>query len=436
MCPVNLLHANDRPGTYPASYYAATATPLAPFPALAGDTRADLCIVGGGYTGLSAALHAARSGLSVVLLEAHRMGFGASGRNGGQVGSGQRLDQDDLERRAGKVRARAMWDMGEDAKGLVRDLILRHAMPVTFRPGIAHACHTEAEVTHSRRVAEKLARDYGYARIAPLDRPAIRALIGSRAFAGGDVDRGAGHIHPLNFALGLAKAASEAGAALLEESEVLRIDPGAKPVVHTASGRVTCDHVILAGNGYLGALDGTVAARVMPVNNYIVATEPLGDAAKDILSEPIAVADTKFVVNYWRLSDDGRLLFGGGENYRYRFADIVKVTRRPMLAIYPQLAEARIDFAWGGTLAITTNRMPAFLRPAPNVLSASGYSGHGVAMATMAGKLMAEAVAGRAAGFDLLAGLPQMSFPGGATLRYPLLVAAMTWYAMRDRLGV
>ncbi|MDR7126057.1 FAD-binding oxidoreductase [Pseudotabrizicola sp. 4114] len=433
---MNLLHANDRTGEYPPSYYAATATPLAPFPTLTGQTRADVCIIGGGYTGLSAALHLAEAGLDVVLLEAHRMGFGASGRNGGQVGSGQRQDQDWLEATVGYEHARRLWDMGEDAKALVRGLIDRHATPVTFHPGIAHACRSASEVRHAHAYAEKLARDYGYDQIQPLDRAEMRAIIGSDAYHGGDLDMGAGHLHPLNFALGLAKATAEAGARLFERSEVHHIAHGDKPVVRTASGHVTCDHVILAGNGYLGGLDRKIAARVMPINNFILATEPLGDRAAGVLSQPIAVADTKFVVNYWRLSEDNRLLFGGGESYGYRFPDVVKTVMKPMLEVYPQLRDVRVDYAWGGTLAITMNRMPCFARPAPNVLSASGYSGHGVAMATLAGKMMAQAVQGQASGFDLMERLPQPRFPGGAALRWPLLVAAMTWYSLRDRLGV
>ena len=433
---MNLLHANDRAGEYPPSYYAATATPLDPFPTLKGQTRADVCIIGGGYTGLSAALHLAQAGLDVVLLEAHRMGFGASGRNGGQVGSGQRQDQDWLEQTVGYEHARRLWDMAEDAKALVRGLIDRHTMPVTFHTGIAHACRSAAEARHAHAYAEKLQRDYGYTQIEALNRDQMRAIIGSDAYHGGDLDHGAGHLHPLNFALGLAKAAADAGARLFERAEVHHITHGDKPVVRTASGQVTCDHVILAGNGYLGGLDRKVAARVMPINNFILATEPLGGRAAGVLSRPIAVADTKFVVNYWRLSEDNRLLFGGGESYGYRFPDVVKTVMKPMLEVYPQLRDVRVDFAWGGTLAITMNRMPCFVRTAPNVLSASGYSGHGVAMATLAGKMMAQAVQGQANGFDLMARLPQPRFPGGAALRWPLLVAAMTWYSMRDRLGV
>jgi gamma-glutamylputrescine oxidase len=269
-----------------------------------------------------------------------------------------------------------------------------------------------------------------------MDRAGIRALIGSDAFRGGEIDRGAGHLHPLNYALGLAQAAAAAGVQICENTLVHAVEDGAKPVVRAAQGHVLADHVILAANGYLGGLNPKVAARVMPINNFIVATEPLGARAQEVLAEPVAVADSRFVVNYWRLSEDGRLLFGGGESYGYRFPDILRTVRKPMLQIYPQLADVRIDYAWGGTLAITMNRMPCFTRPSAHVLSASGYSGHGVAMATLAGKVLAEAVAGQAERFDVMASVPQASFPGGAALRWPFLVLAMVWYSMRDRLGV
>ncbi len=432
---MNLLHVNDRAGEYPPSWYAATATPFAPLHVLDGEVQADVCIIGGGYTGLSAALHLAQKGYSVVLLEAHRMGFGASGRNGGQVGSGQRQDQDWLKAELGREATHRLWDMAEEAKGLVKSLIRDHAMPVTFHSGVAAACWRDAEVKAALTYAEMLERDYGYKHLERLDGAGIGRLIGSTAFKGGVLDRDAGHVHPLNYALGLAKAAGDAGARLFERSEVTAIEPGAKPLVRTAKGLVRAGQVILACNGYLGGLNPKVAARVMPINNFIVATEPLGDAARDILSEPVAVADTKFVVNYWRLSEDNRLLFGGGETYGYRFPDIVKTVRKPMLAIYPQLADAKIDYAWGGTLAITMNRMPCFTRPAQNVLSASGYSGHGVALATLAGRVLAEAVAGQNERFDVMASISHTDFPGGPALRWPLLLLAMTWYSLRDRLG-
>jgi gamma-glutamylputrescine oxidase len=371
------------------------ATPLDPFAPLRGEVRADVCRGRGRiHRPVGGAAPCRKAGLSVVLLEAHRVGFGASGRNGGQVGSGQRQDQDWIEK------------------------------------------YTDAEVDHARAYADHLATRYNYTRTEVLDRPGIRHLIGSDRFSGGALDHGAGHIHPLNFAIGLAKAASAAGVRIHEESEVLSFTPGPKATLKTAQGSVTADHVILAGNGYIGGLEPSYPSRVMPINNFIIATEPLGDRAKDVLAEPIAVADSNFVVNYWRLSDDNRLLFGGGESYGYRFPDILKTVRAPMLKIYPQLADVKITHAWGGTLAITMNRMPALMRPHPNVLAGSACSGHGVALSTLTGKLLAETVTGNAEGYDLLASVPQPRFPGGAALRWPLLVLAMTWYSMRDRLGL
>ena len=431
---MNLLHVNDTAGEYPPSYYAATRADFAPCPAVKGEVRADVCVVGAGYTGLSAALHLAQKGLSVVVLEAHRVGFGASGRNGGQVGSGQRQDQIWIEKVMGREAAHRLWALAEDAKALVRGLIAEHAMPCTFHPGIAHACWSETEVRDTHAYAEKLHRDYGYDQLQPLDRAGIQALIGSKAYKGGEVDRGAGHVHPLNYAIGLARAAQKAGAVIHERSEVTRIAQGEKPVVHTATGQVVCDHVVLAANGYLGGLEPSVAAKVMPINNFIVATEPLGAHAVEILAEPIAVADTKFVVNYWRLSEDNRLLFGGGESYGYRFPDIARLVRKPMVEIFPQLRDAKITHAWGGTLGITLNRMPHFERLKGNILTASGYSGHGVALATLGGQLAAEAIAGQAERFDLMARVPTRPFPGGVALRWPLLVLAMAWFSLRDRL--
>ncbi|MFC3568453.1 NAD(P)/FAD-dependent oxidoreductase [Paracoccus simplex] len=435
---MNLLFSNDRLGEYPPSLYAATRDPLPPFPEQRGEERADVVVVGAGYTGLSAALHLAEAGREVAVLEAHRVGFGASGRNGGQLGSGQRLEVDELEAMAGREAARRLWDMAEEAKRLTRELAARAGVPVM--DGIAHAFRKPAEFDHARALIDRLARDYGYGRIEALDRDAFRALVPSEAYVAGELDRGAGHLNPLNLAIGMARLADAAGARIRELSHVHHIrhgqKAGEKSIVQTGKGRVICDHVILAANGYLGHLDSHVAARVMPINNFIAATEPLGARAAEVLARPIGVHDTKFVVNYWRLDPEGRLIFGGGENVSYRFpADIAAKVRKPLLEIYPGLADVALTHAWGGTLAITMNRMPCFARPAPNCLSASGYSGHGLALATLAGKLMAQAVQGQAEGFDTMAALPSPAFPGGAALRWPLLVAGMGWYSLRDRLG-
>ncbi|SMX43485.1 NAD(P)/FAD-dependent oxidoreductase [Actibacterium lipolyticum] len=433
---MNLLFSNDRRGEYPDSWYAATATLPAPFPELRGETKADVCIIGGGYTGLSAALHLSQRGFDVVLLEAHRVGFGASGRNGGQVGSGQRLEQDALERLVGRDDARTLWQFGEDAKALIAQLIDAHNIDCGYRPGVVHAEWQAKDVPHNHAYADKLRNEYGYDQVEPLDRDAMQALVGSHAYQGGSVDWGAGHLHPLALAFGIATAAARTGARIHEMSHVHNIRHGAKAVVQTDKGRVTADHVILATNGYLGGLERKVASRVMPINNFIVATEPLEDPSR-VLAKDVAVADSKFVVNYFRLSADNRLLFGGGESYGYRFpSDIAATVRKPMLEVFPQLKDAKIDYAWGGTLAITMNRLPFFTRPADNMLSASGYSGHGVALAVLAGQIMAEATAGQAERFDVMSRIPTPRFPGGGVLRSPMLALAMSWYAMRDKIGM
>ncbi len=433
---MNLLFSNDQRGEYPRSWYAATAHPTERFAPLRGETRADVCVVGAGYTGLSAALHLARAGLDVVLLDAHRVGFGASGRNGGQLGSGQRMDQDGLERLLGDAEADKLWHLAEDGKALVKSLIADHRIECDLKPGVAHTAASARDVTDLHRYAEHLERRYGYDQIEVMDAAHCHDLCPSPAYKGGTLDWGAAHLHPLNYALGLGRAAASSGVRIFEESHVHHIEEGQPATVQTDKGRVIADHVILACNGYLGGLNRKVAARVMPINNFIVATKPLGADAARVLTRDVAVADSKFVVNYFRLSADGRLLFGGGESYGYTFpADIAAVVRKPMTEIYPHLRDVEIDYAWGGTLAITMKRMPYLARLGPNVLSASGYSGHGVGTATHAGQLMAMAVQGEAEGFDTMARVPTPAFPGGAMLRSPLLALAMTWYSLRDRLG-
>lgn len=437
-----LLVANDVAGHYPNSYYRASANDIASFPHIESDQNCDVVIVGGGFTGLSSALHLAQRGYRVVLLEAHRVGWGASGRNGGQVGSGQRLEQDDLENMVGKDDAKKLWEIAEQSKDIVKDLIISHDIDCDWKPGILHADHKARFVPHSHAYAQKLQTEYGYDLIRSVSRDEMREMLRSNFYHGGTLDMGAGHLHPLNFALGLADVARNAGARIYENTmvtsyETKRGQPKSGVTVKTQSGyTITADMMILACNGYLDGLEDRIERKVMPINNFVIATEPLGDElAKELIRDDVAVADSKFVINYYRLSADKRMLFGGGENYGYRFPRDIKSFVRPhMLQVYPQLAQTRIDFGWGGTLAITMSRMPFFRRIEDNVLTATGYSGHGVAMATLAGQILSDVVAGTLDRFDVMSKINIPTFPGGKSLRSPLLVLAMLWYSLRDRL--
>ena len=434
---MSALFRNDKPGVMPPSWYAATADIPPQRTSLGGDTRTDVCIVGAGFTGLWAALTLAQKGFKVIVLDAHRAGFGASGRNGGQVGSGFNKGQLWLEQRLGPMKAHALWDIAEDGKKQLRDFCRDHAPDARYLPGVAHGEYTRGEAADTRAEVEHLAMAYAYTQIDILDRDAMQALVKSPRYVGGTLDRGAGHLHPLRYVLALAKQAEAAGVVIHEGTVVTGLTKGQPVVVRTSQGNVTASHVILAGNGYLPDIDRQVSSRVMPINSFIGATEPLGDKAAQILAQDIAVADSKFVVNYYRLSEDRRFLFGGRENYSIGFpGDITTALQSRMVSLFPQLAGVRMDYGWGGSLAVTTHRLPHVARIAPNIMSGAGYSGHGVALSGMAGRIMAEAIAGQAGRLDIMSTLPVPPFPGGAAFRAPLLTLAMTWFSLRDRLGI
>jgi len=429
----------DRSDTndYPNSYYHASRNRAPETSPLDGSSRADVCVIGGGYTGLSTALHLSKNGYKVVLLEARKVGWGASGRNGGQLGSGQRKDQIELEKLFGKDAAHQLWDLSQDAKALAKSLISKYEIDCDLKPGIAHPNHKPGYADDTRAYVEHLRKHYAYDSIEYLERDEMAAIVGSESYYGGNIDHGAAHLHPLNYALGLADAAIQNGAILHENTVAESYQEGKTTRVLTNRGTLEADSIVLACNGYLGKLDKRLSGKIMPINNFMIATEPLSEErVNEINPKDVAFADSRFVVNYYRLSADKRLLFGGGENYSASFPrDIESFVRKPMLEVYPQLADTPIEYAWGGTLAVTLNRMPHFGRLGKHdTYFAQGYSGHGVAIATLAGKLIAEAIAGEAEKFDLFGQLPTRSFPGGDLLRWPGMVLGMSYYALRDRL--
>jgi gamma-glutamylputrescine oxidase len=421
------------------SWYARTATPHPDRPAFTGEATVDVCIVGGGYTGLSAALELAERGYSVILLEARRLGWGASGRNGGQVITGYNLPVGDIARLTGRDDAAALWRLNLEATDLLTRRIAKHKIDCDWRWGWLNAALKPRHLREAAAHVEELNR-LGYPSAHLLDRAATQGVVDSPAYLGGLLDMGSGHLHPLNYALGLARAAEQAGARLYENSAVTGIEPGEPAAVRTENGTVRARFVLLGINAYGAGLTGAGGpdAWAMPVATYVMATEPLGEArAARLLPTDAAVADMNLALNYFRRSADHRLLFGGGVSYSgYEPPGLQARMRAAMLKVFPDLKDVRVDCLWGGQVAITVNRLPRVGRIAPNILYAHGYSGHGVALAGLCGKLMAEAVAGTAERFDVFARIPHRRFPLGAwsPARRAALTLGMLWARLRDLL--
>src|SRR5258708_18234389 len=418
----------------PAPSYYALGDSWTPRTDLQGEVRADVTVLGGGIAGCAAALHLTKRGYKVALLEARAIGFGASGRSGGQTIFGLAASRQKLEREVGREDARRLFDLSIEALDLTQSLIREHAIDCDYRPNHLHLAVKPRHVRELEQWTRELRDDYGYASERLGNRAELQDHVRSDRYLSGLLDPRSGHLQPLTYTQGLARAAETAGAVIYENSEVLRDDDGAEGRVHTAQGTVRCAHLVLCGNAYIGAVAPALARRILGVGTYIIATEPLGEErARGLLPSNAAVADINWILDYFRRSQDHRLLFGGRVSYSaVQPPRLAESTRVRMVRAFPSLADVKVANAWGGYLGITMSRTPDFGRLAPNVYYLQGFSGHGVALAGLAGKLVSEAVAGTAERFDVFARIPHRDFPGGPLLRRPSLMLAMLYYRLRD----
>lgn len=419
------------------SYYAASRNQQVEYPALTGSVDTDVCVIGAGYTGLSTALFLLEHGFSVTVLEAARVGFGASGRNGGQIVNSYSRDIDAIERQVPAEQARLLGDMAFEGARIIRDRVARYGIECDLKDGGVFAAITPKQLGHLE-AQKKLWERYGHTQLELMDQQRIREVVGTDRYIGGMLDMSGGHIHPLNLALGEAAAVASLGGAIHEQSPATRIDRGERPVVHTPNGQVRANFVVVAGNAYLGGLVPELAAKSMPCGTQVITTEPLSDElAHSLLPQDYCVEDCNYLLDYFRLSADKRLIYGGGVVYGARDpADIEAIIRPKMLKTFPQLKDVKIDFTWTGNFLLTLSRLPQVGRLGDNIYYSQGCSGHGVTYTHLAGKVLAEALRSQAERFDALASLPHYPFPGGQLMRVPFTALGAAYYQLRDRLGI
>ncbi|WP_339846452.1 FAD-binding oxidoreductase [uncultured Halopseudomonas sp.] len=419
-----------------SSYYAASANPTPERPPLQGSHETDVCIIGAGYTGVSTALFLLEHGFKVTILEAARVGFGASGRNGGQIVNSYSRDIDVIERSVGAQQARLLGDMAFEGARIIRERVARYNIQCDLKDGGVFAAVTAKQMQHLE-AQKALWERYGHTQLEMMDTQRIREVVDTEAYVGGMLDMSGGHIHPLNLVLGEAAAVESLGGVIHEQSQVIRVDKGARTVVHTEQGQVTADFVVVAGNAYLGGLIPQLEAKSMPCGTQVITTEPLGDAlAQSLLPQDYCVEDCNYLLDYYRLSADKRLIFGGGVVYGARDPANVEALVRPnMLKTFPQLKDVKIDYAWTGNFLLTLSRLPQVGRLDNNIYYSQGCSGHGVTYTHLAGKILAEAIHGQSERFDAFATLPHYPFPGGRLFRVPFTAMGALYYKMRDRMG-
>jgi len=395
-----------------------------------------MVVVGGGIAGCSAALHLAQRGYRVVLLEARFVGYGASGRSGGQSIFGLAASQKTLITQVGRDDARRLFASSVEALDLTQSLISDFQIDCDYQPNHLHVAVKLRQVRELREWADELEREYGYTSARFVDGAELPRHIESPRYVAGLIDSRSGHLHPLKYTLGLARAAENAGAVIFEKSPVVKYEDGAEVRVHTAHGTVRCANLVLCTNAYVGALAPALSRRILGIGTYIVATEPLGkERAQGLLPSNAAVADINWILDYFRRSADDRLLFGGRVSYSsVQPPQLAEGMRKRLVRVFPSLKDIKVSYAWGGYLDITMSRAPNFGRLAPNVFYLQGFSGHGIALTGLAGKLVAEAVAGTAERFDVFARIPHRDFPGGPLFRRPSLMLAMLYYRLRDLL--
>ena len=422
-------------GSHVRSWYAASVPDFPAQPALEGNLQADVCILGAGITGLSTAIELAEAGMSVVVLEGQRVGWGASGRSGGQAIFGFGCDQSKITQAVGLSDSRRLFDWSLEGLDLIKQRCMQYGIDCDWHDMHAHVPIKPRHITELKNWQHDLAENFDY----PLqwwDREQLQAVMPNERYLGALVDPNSGHLHPLKYTHGLARAALGLGVRILEQSKVTQLVRGDRPAFKTAKGEVHCDFAVLAGNAYVHGIAPELDDKIMPVGTYIGATEPLGEArAKALIGNDMAVADVNWALDYFRLSSDHRLLFGGRASYStLPPPDLSGTLRRRMTRVFPALEGVKMDYVWGGYVDISLSRAPHWGRLGRNVYFAQGFSGHGIAATGLAGRVMAEAIRGQAGRLDVFSRIPHCNFPGGRALRTPLLVAAMAWFKLRDAL--